>query len=73
VPQDDGDPIVATISTALTDDTVSSFKKSICACLIILTTGLFLTPRRRVWLPVTLIASLVVAGRYYWHTIVGFF
>lgn len=69
VPQDDDDPIVTTIRAALTRDTIGSFKKSICACLIIFTTGLSLTPRRRIWIPVTLVASLAVVAR--WHTLVG--
>jgi hypothetical protein len=69
VPQDDSDPIATTIRTALTDSTVASFKKSICACLIILTTGLFLRPQRRIWIPVALITSLSVALGHYWHTL----
>jgi hypothetical protein len=69
VPRDD-DPILTTMRAALTNDTVGSFKKSICACLIILTTGLFLRPRGRLWLP-ALVVSLGLAARSYWHTFLG--
>jgi hypothetical protein len=69
-PQDD-DPSVAAIRAALAGGTAGSFKKSLNTCLIIWTLGRSRVPRRRIWIPFTLIAPVVLATHYYWHAFSG--
>lgn len=76
-PRDD-DPAVATIRAALADGTAGSFKKSLNTCLIIWAAGRSRMPRAvgpppelrwRIGIPLTLIASVVLAAAHYWHAL----
>ena len=71
----DDDPGVAAIRAALAEGTAGSFKKSLNTCLIIWTVGRSRmpravgrspVPRRRIWIPLTLIAPVIPAAVHYW-------